>query len=88
MFKFLTYHRSISNVKLAKKSTLGQKVIWKNVSRCIATHNPGSNSLFPERVDFPSRHIGPRDQDVVTMLDLLGYKVGIDITVFFYEDGR
>lgn len=35
-----------------------------------------SDTLFPETVDFPSRHIGPRDQDVVTMLDLLGYKVG------------
>ncbi|KAH9629048.1 hypothetical protein HF086_007533 [Spodoptera exigua] len=47
--------------------------LWKNGERCI-TQSSKSDSLFPERVDFPSRHIGPRDQDVVTMLDLLGYK--------------
>ncbi|XP_026485782.1 glycine dehydrogenase (decarboxylating), mitochondrial [Vanessa tameamea] len=41
---------------------------------CVATQSSKSDNLFPERVDFPSRHIGPRDQDVVTMLDLLGYK--------------
>ncbi|GBP04358.1 Glycine dehydrogenase [Eumeta japonica] len=34
----------------------------------------GTDHFFPARVDFPSRHIGPRDQDVVTMLDFLGYK--------------
>lgn len=43
--------------------------------RCVTTQSSKSDNLFPERVDFPSRHIGPRDQDVVTMLDLLGYKV-------------
>lgn len=48
--------------------------LWKNGVRCI-TQSSKSDNLFPERVDFPSRHIGPRDQDVVTMLDLLGYKV-------------
>lgn len=48
--------------------------LWRNGVRCI-TQSTKSDSLFPERVDFPSRHIGPRDQDVVTMLDLLGYKV-------------
>ncbi|CAH0627086.1 unnamed protein product [Chrysodeixis includens] len=47
--------------------------VWKQGVRCI-TQSTKSDSLFPERVDFPSRHIGPRDQDVVTMLDLLGYK--------------
>lgn len=33
------------------------------------------DKLFPNRADFPSRHIGPRDHDIVTMLDLLGFKV-------------
>ncbi|PZC75105.1 hypothetical protein B5X24_HaOG206725 [Helicoverpa armigera] len=47
--------------------------LLKNGVRCI-TQTTKSDSLFPERVDFPSRHIGPRDQDVVTMLDSLGYK--------------
>lgn len=49
---------------------------WRFGVRCV-TQSTKSDSLFPERVDFPSRHIGPRDQDVVTMLDLLGYKVSI-----------
>ncbi|XP_022125521.2 glycine dehydrogenase (decarboxylating), mitochondrial [Pieris rapae] len=42
-------------------------------ARCVSKSSKDEN-LFPERVDFPSRHIGPRDQDIVTMLDLLGYK--------------
>lgn len=48
--------------------------LWKNGVRCV-TQTTKSDALFPERVDFPSRHIGPRDQDIVTMLDSLGYKV-------------
>lgn len=47
----------------------------KNGIRCVVTQISKSDSLFPEREDFPSRHIGPRDHDIVTMLDLLGYKV-------------
>lgn len=35
---------------------------------------------FPNKVDFPSRHIGPRKTDVVEMLDLLGYKSLDDLT--------
>lgn len=31
--------------------------------------------LFPHKDEFPSRHIGPRDRDIITMLDLLGFKV-------------
>lgn len=41
--------------------------------RCLAT----VKDIFPNKVDFPSRHIGPRKTDVVEMLDLLGYKVPI-----------
>jgi glycine dehydrogenase len=33
------------------------------------------NDIFPNKTEFPSRHIGPRKTDVVAMLDLLGYKV-------------
>lgn len=29
---------------------------------------------FPHKSNFPQRHIGPRKTDVVSMLDLLGYK--------------
>lgn len=38
--------------------------------RCLVT----VKEYFPNKVDFPSRHIGPRKTDVVEMLDLLGYK--------------
>lgn len=31
--------------------------------------------LFPVKDEFPDRHIGPKDHDVIIMLDLLGYKV-------------
>lgn len=31
--------------------------------------------LFPRKDDFPGRHIGPREADVSSMLDTLGFKV-------------
>lgn len=31
--------------------------------------------VFPNKSEFPARHIGPRKTDVVSMLDLLGFKV-------------
>lgn len=31
--------------------------------------------VFPQKTDFPSRHIGPRKTEVVAMLDYIGYKV-------------
>lgn len=34
--------------------------------------------VFPNKIDFPTRHIGPRKTEVVAMLDLLGYKVKIN----------
>lgn len=65
------------------RSSLFKKSVekLKYGSRCLSKGSKDEN-LFPERVDFPSRHIGPRDQDVVTMLDLLGYKVSENIILF------
>lgn len=31
--------------------------------------------IFPNKSEFPTRHIGPRKTDVVSMLNLLGFKV-------------
>lgn len=31
--------------------------------------------VFQNKSEFPTRHIGPRKTDVVSMLDLLGFKV-------------
>lgn len=58
-----------------EKCLVQEGKLLKNGIRCVVTQISKSDSLFPEREDFPSRHIGPRDQDIVTMLDLLGYKV-------------
>ncbi|VEN55511.1 unnamed protein product [Callosobruchus maculatus] len=30
--------------------------------------------MFPQKEDFPGRHIGPRDADIIHMLDMLGFK--------------
>lgn len=46
----------------------------KQLTRYLATTSVG-DVLFPTKSDFPSRHIGPRKTDVVSMLDTLGYKV-------------
>lgn len=43
----------------------------KQLSRSLAT----IPELFPNKTDFPTRHIGPRKTDVVMMLELLGLKV-------------
>lgn len=57
--------------------------LWRG-ARYLTTQDAKADNLFPERVDFPSRHIGPRGQDVVTMLDLLGYKVCYFFFAFLY----
>lgn len=33
------------------------------------------DQLLLRRDEFPSRHIGPRDDDIISMLDTLGFKV-------------
>lgn len=45
--------------------------------------------VFPNKTDFPIRHIGPRKTEVVAMLDLLGFKVishHKKKTIFFFID--
>lgn len=34
-----------------------------------------TESAFPTKVDFPARHIGPREHDIKEMLNFLGFKV-------------
>lgn len=41
--------------------------------RCLATQK----NVFEVKSEFPARHIGPRKTDVVSMLDLLGFKVNL-----------
>uniref|UniRef100_A0A1B0FFX4 Glycine cleavage system P protein n=2 Tax=Glossina morsitans morsitans TaxID=37546 RepID=A0A1B0FFX4_GLOMM len=49
------------------------------IARCFATP-PVGDVLFPTKSDFPSRHIGPRKTDVVSMLDTLGFKFLAELT--------
>lgn len=50
--------------------------IQKQSVRCLAT----VKDIFQNRSEFPTRHIGPRKTDVVSMLDLLGFKVTFEIS--------
>jgi hypothetical protein len=52
------------------KARFNNQVQWKSV-RAFAT----VKEIFQNKSEFPSRHIGPRKTDVVSMLDLLGFKV-------------
>lgn len=62
--------------RIPKNITQGilKSIVRDQVTRCLATTSVG-DVLFPTKSDFPSRHIGPRKTDVVSMLDTLGYKV-------------
>lgn len=43
--------------------------------RCLTGAPRPDEPLIPKKDEFPSRHIGPRDRDIITMLDTLGFKV-------------
>lgn len=54
--------------------------IIKNARRSVSSCDAQSQNLrklFPKREEFQSRHIGPRDHDIIAMLDLVGYKVRV-----------
>lgn len=64
--------RNIISTNYRKVFPLLRREYHKNVQkRFLAT----VKDVFPHKTDFPSRHIGPRKTEVVSMLDLLGYKV-------------
>lgn len=46
-----------------------------NRVRLFSSTTRPDDPLFPPKDEFPSRHIGPRDRDIITMLDTLGFKV-------------
>ncbi|XP_061401002.1 glycine dehydrogenase (decarboxylating), mitochondrial-like [Musca vetustissima] len=56
------------------RNALSSVTLTKFSVRCLATTTSVDGVLFPTKSDFPSRHIGPRKTDVVSMLDTLGYK--------------
>lgn len=45
--------------------------------RFLSSATRPDEPLFPRKDEFPNRHIGPRDRDIITMLDTLGFKVRI-----------
>ncbi|XP_066154091.1 glycine dehydrogenase (decarboxylating), mitochondrial [Euwallacea fornicatus] len=48
--------------------------IWVKYARSFSSAAKPEGPLFPHKDEFPSRHIGPRDSDVIVMLDTIGYK--------------
>lgn len=58
-----------SYMKACRQIKYEQGAMWQGF-RCLAT----VKELFPHKSSFPARHIGPRKTDVVSMLDLLGFK--------------
>lgn len=65
--QFLRQVKSVHHLR----GHLQRSTIYVNGVRCMTT----VKELFPEKSEFPTRHIGPRKTDVVSMLDLLGFKV-------------
>lgn len=63
------------------KELSDRRKILKESVRALAT----VREIFPNNSEFPTRHIGPRKTDVVSMLDLLGFKV---IKINFYCQNR
>lgn len=65
--------------RLARSKLSTFKKSYLPLANTVFVRNNATDSaktvLFPVRDEFPERHIGPRDHDVITMLDLLGYKV-------------
>lgn len=53
------------------KNVLDKRKVLADSARALAT----VREIFPNNSEFPTRHIGPRKTDVVTMLDTLGFKV-------------
>jgi len=51
----------------------GRKKSGKILARCASTNASKLDTLMPDTVDFPDRHIGPRKHDVQHMLKKLGY---------------
>lgn len=64
----------MQRLAILRKSQIVQAVPYRVAAvqkRYLAT----VKEVFPNKTDFPSRHIGPRKTEVVAMLDTLGFKV-------------
>ncbi|XP_019868372.2 glycine dehydrogenase (decarboxylating), mitochondrial [Aethina tumida] len=60
-------------MSLRSQTALSGAKFIKNL-RFFSAVPPANRPLFPNKDEFPSRHIGPRDSDIITMLDTLGFK--------------
>jgi hypothetical protein len=59
---------------LLKINSIRKGIQWNSL-RSLAT----VNEIFQNKSEFPTRHIGPRKTDVVSMLDLIGFKVRSEV---------
>ncbi|GLV44459.1 uncharacterized protein CBL_10263 [Carabus blaptoides fortunei] len=71
-------HRAlIKTCSLVGRKSLSFEISKLNTCAVFSRNNATDSAkivLFPVKDEFPERHIGPRDQDIITMLDLLGFK--------------
>lgn len=51
----------------------GRKTSGNILARCASSNASKLETLMPDTIDFPDRHIGPRKHDVQYMLKKLGY---------------
>jgi glycine dehydrogenase len=63
--------RNLSNLIVNCSRLSKNREIYRQSIRYLAT----VKEIFQNKSEFPTRHIGPRKTDVVSMLDLLGFKV-------------
>lgn len=66
-------------LKMAKCSRLLNKhnIVTQHMrgSQLISSHKQNMNKLLPQKEEFQTRHIGPREHEQIEMLKLIGFKV-------------
>ena len=71
---FKNNNLNLSAQILLKKSNT---VLLNNLIKCLLSSK--NNTILKNKHDFASRHIGPRNNDIASMLDSLGFRVVINI---------
>ncbi|XP_075228313.1 glycine dehydrogenase (decarboxylating), mitochondrial-like isoform X4 [Lycorma delicatula] len=75
-FKQLRLHSVLYNKNVINRSVLFKSLgINRTFSNCMKFYSRSKlDELIPKSEGFPSRHIGPREQDQTSMLDSLGFR--------------
>lgn len=66
-------------LKMAKCSRLFNKhnIVTQYIRglQLSSSHRQNMSKLFPQKEEFQTRHIGPREHEQIKMLRLIGFKV-------------